>query len=377
MEQLISVLMALLMAFMQLISTFMGGFGGDTKKLEFTWPVPSESKIQTDYEEGKHDGIDIVLTKGETDGSQVLSAEEGTVAAVVKGDAKLGNYFIIDHKTVQTIYANCGEINVANGTPVIKGQILATIGKSAPGGNAYLHFAVQEKQDDGTYKKVNPSKYVKCPYTSSTPTNPVNPLDPSNYSQTSGTFTFKIYGWGHGVGMSQEGAIAMANQGKTYKEIITHYYPGVTVATDPDTPATVNKPGVGTVSLLEFICRTVCQEIGPSSPTEALKAQAVACYTYTKAFGKYTDQSYNTSYKYSGTNLEKAVMAVLGMTKATDAPKAQCAYYNGKAAQTVYFASSAGKTASSENAWGGEIPYLCGGVSSPEEVPVQTRTYTS
>ncbi|MBR6361613.1 MAG: M23 family metallopeptidase, partial [Clostridia bacterium] len=141
MEQLISVLMALLMAFMQLISTFMGGFGGDTKKLEFTWPVPSESKIQTDYEEGKHDGIDIVLTKGETDGSQVLSAEEGTVAAVVKGDAKLGNYFIIDHKTVQTIYANCGEINVANGTPVIKGQILATIGKSAPGGNAYLHFA--------------------------------------------------------------------------------------------------------------------------------------------------------------------------------------------------------------------------------------------
>jgi len=31
-------------------------------------------------------------------------------------------------------------------------------------------------------------------------------------------------GWGHGVGMCQEGAVRMANKGKSYAEIITHYY---------------------------------------------------------------------------------------------------------------------------------------------------------
>lgn len=36
-------------------------------------------------------------------------------------------------------------------------------------------------------------------------------------------------GYGHGVGMSQWGANAMAKQGKNYKEILKHYYSGVEV----------------------------------------------------------------------------------------------------------------------------------------------------
>lgn len=38
--------------------------------------------------------------------------------------------------------------------------------------------------------------------------------------------TFTVTGYGHGVGMSQYGANAMAKQGKTYKEILQHYYSG-------------------------------------------------------------------------------------------------------------------------------------------------------
>lgn len=34
-------------------------------------------------------------------------------------------------------------------------------------------------------------------------------------------------GYGHGVGMSQNGARTMALEGKTYKEILEHYYPGI------------------------------------------------------------------------------------------------------------------------------------------------------
>ena len=39
-------------------------------------------------------------------------------------------------------------------------------------------------------------------------------------------FTFTTYGYGHGVGMSQYGANAMAKQGNNFKEILTHYYSG-------------------------------------------------------------------------------------------------------------------------------------------------------
>ncbi|MBR2338354.1 MAG: SpoIID/LytB domain-containing protein [Clostridia bacterium] len=42
-------------------------------------------------------------------------------------------------------------------------------------------------------------------------------------------FTFQVKGDGHGVGLSQCGADAMAQQGFSYKEILQHYYTGVTI----------------------------------------------------------------------------------------------------------------------------------------------------
>lgn len=41
--------------------------------------------------------------------------------------------------------------------------------------------------------------------------------------------TFSVTGYGHGVGMSQYGANAMAKEGKTYQEILSHYYSGTTL----------------------------------------------------------------------------------------------------------------------------------------------------
>ncbi|MDE7423492.1 MAG: SpoIID/LytB domain-containing protein [Lachnospiraceae bacterium] len=43
--------------------------------------------------------------------------------------------------------------------------------------------------------------------------------------------SFHLYGggYGHGVGMSQNGAKVMAEKGYSYKEILTHYYPGVSL----------------------------------------------------------------------------------------------------------------------------------------------------
>ncbi|MCI8408836.1 MAG: SpoIID/LytB domain-containing protein [Lachnospiraceae bacterium] len=43
--------------------------------------------------------------------------------------------------------------------------------------------------------------------------------------------SYHLYGggYGHGVGMSQNGAKVMAEKGYTYEEILTHYYPGVSL----------------------------------------------------------------------------------------------------------------------------------------------------
>jgi stage II sporulation protein D len=56
-------------------------------------------------------------------------------------------------------------------------------------------------------------------------------LNSANFTieQTAESVTFHTVGFGHGVGMSQTGANAMAKQGANYIDILTHYFTGVTV----------------------------------------------------------------------------------------------------------------------------------------------------
>ena len=53
-------------------------------------------------------------------------------------------------------------------------------------------------------------------------------LRSANFSVTyaNGNFTFSVKGYGHGVGMSQTGAVSMAEQGEAYTRILSWYYPG-------------------------------------------------------------------------------------------------------------------------------------------------------
>ena len=45
-------------------------------------------------------------------------------------------------------------------------------------------------------------------------------------TEEGGVFTFSVTGYGHGVGMSQYGANAMAKTGSGWREILAHYYTG-------------------------------------------------------------------------------------------------------------------------------------------------------
>lgn len=194
-----------------------------------------------------------------------------------------------------------------------------------------------------------------------------------------GKFVFQVYGYGHGVGMSQEGAMQMARNGKNYEEILTNYFIGTTVKTDSATPLTV-KYGGKEINIVEYLCKTTHREIGPSAPLEALKAQVVSAYTFAKYYNFDVEKSkhaYSESFDYAGSNIHKACLAVLGMASDTDTPKARYLDYNGQTAFTCYFASSPGKTASSESVWGGnQYPYLVGGASSPETVDKSTVEIT-
>ncbi len=63
------------------------------------------------------------------------------------------------------------------------------------------------------------------------PVQTVKPKSKYGYSieKSGNDFVFYGRGWGHGVGLCQWGALAMAEQGYTAEKILMHYYPGTAV----------------------------------------------------------------------------------------------------------------------------------------------------
>ena len=193
-------------------------------------------------------------------------------------------------------------------------------------------------------------------------------------SSKTGTFVFTVYGYGHGVGMSQNGASEYARRGWTYKQILLHYYnnPGISLVKDSNLPSKVTYNGKR-YSLAEYLGKTAYAEVGPSAPLESIKSQMVAIYTYAKRQNfKMTTSNHAFRESYAGTSssIENAIRATLGE---------YLAYY-GSPAFTPYFSTAAGKTASSANVWGGSqnsYPYLAGGRTSPEGNVKRTLTISS
>lgn len=166
------------------------------------------------------------------------------------------------------------------------------------------------------------------------------------------TVYFTSYGYGHGVGMSQNGANYYAKYGGyDYLQILSHYYPGTTVMYTPDAETeTISVRGY-TGSVVDIISMVCNAEIGSSFEVEAIKAQAVAAYTYVKHAGGSTN---GMAIKPGpDQKIIDAVKSVLG----------QAVYYNGSYALTMFCASSGGNTASNKDIIIDDIPYLTSVVS--------------
>lgn len=163
-----------------------------------------------------------------------------------------------------------------------------------------------------------------------------------------GQFAFVTYGWGHGVGMSQNGAnFYAAYAGWTYQDILFHYYPGTylmnTGITDEEELTIAHQPAGDT---LKVVSEIVNREVGGSFSYEAIKAQAVAVYTYIKYNG---DDSRDLRGKPNPPQIViDACEEVLG----------EALYFEDNYALTVFSASSGGCSANCYEVFYADYPYL-------------------
>ena len=103
-----------------------------------------------------------------------------------------------------------------------------------------------------------------------------------------------------------------------------------------------------TAGAREIIARAVVGEIWNEFPDEAVKAQAVAEYTYIKKNNEMGVKPQTALKTDVYDRIYKLVDEVLG----------EAIYYNGEMIQCSFFASSCGYTNSAENVWGIDYPYL-------------------
>lgn len=141
------------------------------------WPVPNYSRISSYFGyrgsaatggvgTANHNGYDIAAPHK----SAILAAESGRVIKVVSGcthdypktfstrcycGGGYGNYLMIDHGGLITLYGHCSSINVSVGQKVSAGDKIASVGSAGWSTGYHLHFSVLKA---GVY--VDPGPYL-------------------------------------------------------------------------------------------------------------------------------------------------------------------------------------------------------------------------
>lgn len=122
----------------------------------------------------------------------------------------------------------------------------------------------------------------------------------------------------------------------------------------------------------QYLYSNVTSEMESYSPTEALKAQAVASRTYSlNNIGKHGSDGFDVCstthcQAYHGIIKNGMKWEAASTAKAVDETKGQLVKYNGVPAMVFYHGSSGGMTESVKNVWSQDIPYLVA-VESPYE----------
>lgn len=150
-----------------------------------------------------------------------------------------------------------------------------------------------------------------------------------------------------------------------------------------------NTGSVKTLKMREYIIGSLSGEMSASYHKEALKAQAVACYTFalyvasreekrpegadisddSTVYQSYIDE--DARKKKWGDDFEKNEKI---MSEAVDEVFGQYLEYDGKPAMAAYHAMCSGKTESAANVWGKSVSYLKSTVSSGDKLAPNYET---
>ncbi len=167
-----------------------------------------------------------------------------------------GEYLAYDGKTAMTVFHALSE-NQTNSAEEIWGEgVPYLVQVNAPSNEASkkeLHFTAEKfrtlfnEKSDIVFSEEDSKKWAKITVKSdigyirklsvcnktfdAIEISEILSLPSANFTAkyADGSFIFTSYGKGHGVGMSQYGAEYMAQNGKDYTEILSHFYPGTTL----------------------------------------------------------------------------------------------------------------------------------------------------
>ena len=124
------------------------------RKTKFVWPVNGSvvSNFGVVGKGRRNDGINIKASLG----SNIKAADKGVVAYAGNELKGFGNLVLIKHSDGYiTAYAHADKIYVKKGQSVIRGEKIATVGKTGSVNTPQLHFEVRAGK-----RAVNPSQYL-------------------------------------------------------------------------------------------------------------------------------------------------------------------------------------------------------------------------
>lgn len=121
----------------------------------------------------------------------------------------------------------------------------------------------------------------------------------------------------------------------------------------------------------------ISSEMSPTYELEALKAQCVAARTYVVQRGYEVDDTTNTQVYRDDKQLQDSWKGNYNkyhkkIVQAVEETKGEILTYQGKPISALFFSSSCGKTANSQEYWGNKVPYL---VSVDSSLDKQSEEY--
>jgi stage II sporulation protein D len=103
-----------------------------------------------------------------------------------------------------------------------------TVVRRSPSGRA-IELLVRTDQAEATFSRFDLRQALGLPEMLFT-------VSPVRGAEGEAEFLFLGRGWGHGVGLCQNGAFGMALAGATYDQILRHYYTGIEIVSASTVP---------------------------------------------------------------------------------------------------------------------------------------------